>query len=257
MQIKNSKKIRTERHLRKKGYTLIEMAVSMMVVGLIAAPAMSIYSNYTKTQKRLTTVQNIESVLSSIQTYRQKNGLFPCPAPLNVARGTASYGQDMCQWPTPAAPTLTATAPATGACASGICVEASTRVAVPAFTAFQQRVVEGAIPFRELQIDEKLTYDGYGSRLIYAVTQSMDNITTLNSANGAISIHAAGGSSLINPADLGRFCRSQPRSGQKRRPDRRRRGYRFLRRAGSGYPELQPWFWRRRSERQCAVHRHV
>jgi prepilin-type N-terminal cleavage/methylation domain-containing protein len=190
--------------LHRKGYSLIEMAVAILIIGLLVAPLSDVYSNYLKHKKYEATLTNVQDVLSAIQGYRMANGVFPCPSGLNVARTSPNYGAPLnC---TSAGPY--AVAPAFGACdlVAGICIEQSLRVAVPAFDAFHQRVMMGAIPFRQLQIPEKKAYDGYGNRLVYVITQSMGDPAMVNTLNGGISIRDPSGKALVKPADSAVFA---------------------------------------------------
>lgn len=193
------------------GYSLVEMAIAMVVVGLLIAPTADVYSNYLKQQKRQTTLENVQNVLTAIQSYRTANGVFPCPSGLNVPRGALTYGSAVnCTSTGPIAVN-----PATGNCdltptspTYGICVEQTQRADATglAFSAFQKRVLVGGVPFRQMQIPEKQTYDGYGNRLVYVMTQSMGDLSTLSSLNGGITIQDPTGKSLTKPDDSAVFA---------------------------------------------------
>lgn len=205
-------KVATRRCARNGGYTLIEMAIAITIVGLLIAPAAAVYSNWLQHQKQQTTLTNVSDLLSALQSYRAKNGSFPCPSGLNVARTNANYGAPVnCSY-------AAMGAAAVGACqASGVCIEQSARTVfpippkAPATLAYQQRVIVGAIPFRVLQIPEKKAYDGYGSRLVYVLTLSMGDPDYVNSANGAITIKDPTlARQLVNPADSAVFAVFSP-----------------------------------------------
>lgn len=194
---------------RAAGYSLIEMAIAIVIIGLLFAPAADVYSTYTEYKKRDTTKTNVASVISAIQSYRRANGVFPCPSGLSVLRTDPAYGKAFdCTSTGPLS-----VAPAVGACdlTKGICIEKTKRASLLATgTPFQQRVVVGAVPFRQMQVPENSTYDGYGNRLVYVLTQSMGDITTLSTLNGAISIEDPTGKALVNPADSAIFAILSP-----------------------------------------------
>ncbi len=213
----NAQKSDMRCYARRGGYTLIEMAIAMVIVGLLIAPAAAVYSNWLQYQKQQTTRTNVQDLLSAIQLYRQKNGSFPCPSGLNVPRGNANYGAPVdCSYASMGA------APAVGSCSTtlpnqGICIEQSARTVfpiapkAPATLAYQQRVIMGGIPFRALQIPEKKAYDGYGSRIVYILTLSMGDPDYVNASDGAITIKDPTQTKfLTNPPDSAVFAVLSP-----------------------------------------------
>lgn len=185
------------------GYTLFEMAVAILVLGVLAAAFLQVYSLYSQNQKMLKTQQLVNTATSEIQTYRQVFGHYPCPAPIDALRTDIDYGTETdCS--------DTATIPA-GNCANGICIRSTTRLVdhdnnpVTAPINMTLRVRIGAIPFRVLQMDEKETFDSYGSRLTYAVTEAMGTVTGFQELRGGIDLVDEGGQSLIQPAGSASF----------------------------------------------------
>ena len=171
----------------RKGFTLIEAAISLLILGLLLAPLIVLYGNYMERQKLSTSYENIYQAVDALQNYRRMNGFYPCPAPMSVDRTDADYGRaQTCR----AAP-FNALTP--GNCVDGLCVETSIRALA------NPRVIVGAMPFRDLQVDEEDTYDAYGGRLYYAITESMTDIATLNDNNGAIAVRNPGGNPVAVP----------------------------------------------------------
>jgi len=179
-----------------QGYTLIQLSVSIMIIGLMIAPALMIYNNYKKTQRIETTYKNISSVVDSTQLRRSSFGAYPCPAPMDAGRDDSTYGGALLN-----CPGAGSTAIATGTCASGICVEAGRGGA---------RVLVGAVPFRELQLDETRAYDAYHSRLLFAVTESQTDEGTFNPVGGAIYIDGENGESVVEPEGSASFLVISP-----------------------------------------------
>lgn len=180
----------------QSGYTLIQMSISLLVLGIIVGSFIQVYSLYKQTQSSITTRENIDTIISKIQSYKQGYGFYPCPAPINVARDNAGYGV-----PTDYATYANATTYPVGTCTNGICIERSTRT----ISGVTPRVRVGAIPFRQLQMDEETTFDGYGSRIWYAVTEDMCNITTFDETRGGINIVNERDEPQINPAGSASF----------------------------------------------------
>ncbi|MFN3827405.1 MAG: type II secretion system protein [Micavibrio sp.] len=189
---------------REAGYSLIQIAIGMVILGIFAGTAGHAYVVYTKKKQWQETQQNVQELAEKIDVFRQAFNRLPCPAEMDVARDNADYGDE--------APSCLAQSVAIGNCQDGICVEEaldgtnyrlSTGVTFTtvdrAAALANNRVVIGAIPFRLLQVDERKTYDAYGGRLLYAVTESMTDRGTYNPRNGAIHIVNAQGDSLLDP----------------------------------------------------------
>lgn len=163
---------------RVTGYTLLEMSVVLIVVGIVIASAASVYSLYLKNKAIMDTANNVNIVMNAVSNYFIQNGKYPCPARLDAQRSDADYGM-------PTDCTDTSVAP--GNCSGGICVEqraATIATLVPP----KPRVRRGAVPFRILNKPEYVSRDGYNARLEYAVTEILTETTTYNKDHGAISV---------------------------------------------------------------------
>ncbi len=199
------------------GFTLIEMAISTIIVGLLIAAVVFPFSVWQEQQKYEKTVSNVEDMALVVAAYRASNGHFPCPAPLDAPRDTTEYGVQTECWDT---------GTATGSCSADgekVCIAESLRG--PVTYDFDSdgtddtmpsapRVRIGTVPFRELNIPEEYAYDSYGNRILYAVTENLawsiddkddadpsnDDINPFNKlAAGGISVVYEGGESRIDP----------------------------------------------------------
>jgi type II secretory pathway pseudopilin PulG len=196
------------------GYTLVEMAISIIIVGLIVASLAQAYTLYQRQEKIRVTSDNIKSAVSEIQKFKQQNGFFPCPAPLTAPRTDGSYGEAA---PDCTTATLAVGSPAPGSLGiDGLAVANSVRTVTPATgPAYNPVILIGAIPFRNLNMDEKDTYDGYGSKILYIVTQKMTSLATYSDKEGGVTIVAQDGvTQMTNPANSGLFAILSP--GQNR-----------------------------------------
>ena len=186
---------------RSGGFTLIEIALSMLLLGVILVGAMQVYTIYQINSRSTKTLEAVSGLATALSQYKNANGRYPCPAPLREPKDTSpNYGHETdCADPNIG----TASVVAPGECLigatgpdnyNGICVEQSTRT----IAGVQPRVRVGAIPFRDLQIDEKDTIDGYGSRIVYAVTESMAVAATYKDSEAAIELQDGAGNILSN-----------------------------------------------------------
>lgn len=192
-------------NMMEKGYTLIQMALALMVIGVLLAGFLGIYTQYQVEEKVTKTNTRVNNALQSIQKYRNVFGTLPCPAPMNVARTDAAYGMASNY----ARYTATGALPVVaGGCAEGICIEQNTRTDLAGTPTLRVRV--GAIPFRDMQLDESDTYDAYGSRLWYAVTEDLCNLATFNETRGAINIVNDLGETQTTPPNSAAFVVISP-----------------------------------------------
>lgn len=161
------------------GYTLIELAMIMIIIGVLIAPLGAAYNSYMKKVTFEKTDDNMSMVTTALGAYRGLHGRYPCPASLTATRDDASYGHESdC--------TDSTTIPI-GSCQGGICVKQSARMLASAPTT-PIRVRVGAVPFRQLNLGEDFAYDAYGNRLTYVVTESLADDATFKVENGGVGI---------------------------------------------------------------------
>lgn len=78
-----------------KGFTLIEIAISMMILGVIMASALSAYGIYKQKQEIMRTSEVVQTVNQSLQSFKSNFGRYPCPAPILEPRNSANYGREV------------------------------------------------------------------------------------------------------------------------------------------------------------------
>ncbi len=159
-----------------KGFTLVEMAIAMVVLGLLVAPAASLYSLHIKNLKVEKTESAIDRASQALGGFRATYGRYPCPAAADAALGDPSYGYEDCT----AAP--------------------------PGIVLTGDGVLIGTLPFRELGVSEEALLDGHYNRLTYAVTESLTVSSTFSANGGRVSIEDIDGNSLISPAGTSHFA---------------------------------------------------
>lgn len=195
-------KARTESvGIHMNGYSLIQVAFALLILGIVTATFVQLYSNYRTQSDFVTTYNRVQTVTQRIQEYKQTTGVYPCPAGIALLRTAGNYGQ--------ASNCADKVTIANGACsADGICIRTTTRDVNPdaAVTTIQTiRVRVGAIPFRELQLEEKDTFDAYGSRLVYALTEDMGDLATFNDKKAGIDVVDLQGNQLTSQGGSASF----------------------------------------------------
>lgn len=196
----------------QSGFTLIEMAAVIMILGIIVAAFSPLYKLHLENKARQETQASVDDISAAIGAFRAVNGRYPCPASLIATRNDLNYGREDC---TNYNGVINPGTCDDGAGGSGICREQSERVIsyMDPFTAgtptvnANPTVRVGMIPFKELNISEDLAYDGYDNRITYAVTENLMFDTTFRGNQGGIEIfnNAAVPASILNPPASAHF----------------------------------------------------
>lgn len=160
---------------KSAGYSLIELATVMIIIGLLVAPMIAAYNSYQKKLAFEVTDDNIALVSTAMGAYRALNGRYPCPASITADRDSPDYGRES---------DCSSTVIAPGSCADGICVKNSAR----SIAGVPIRVRVGSIPFRHLNVSENTSYDAYGQRLTYVLTESLGDKDKFKMDGGGIGV---------------------------------------------------------------------
>ncbi len=135
---------------RNTGFSLVELSVVLLVVGLVTATSMQIYNAFAKAKPMRVTLAHQDDVKVALERFLATEKRLPCPALLTLAPDAVNAGIEDCSG-------------AAGA------------------------VFIGAVPYATLSIELKKSYDGWHRKLQYAVTQSLTDAATYN-AVGAITV---------------------------------------------------------------------
>lgn len=178
------------------GFTLIEMAISIMIVGIMTAPMIAVYQT-SQTQKKLTqTRENIEFTSTQISNFVAPQGRYPCPADRALAVTDPNYGREFAANCDPATLGLTV-----GSCTAnnGICMVAAgvAGTADRDGDGVNDPVLIGAVPVRSIRdvnvpqgyadlISDDSALDGWKNKLTYAVSATMTKESTYDPTWGVI-----------------------------------------------------------------------
>lgn len=204
--------------LAQAGFTLIEVAVALMIIGLVLGSVAEIYKQWVRYEQTETTRLNVQNAVNAITAYRDIYGRYPCPAPLTASRhdpevgsaGDAIYGVS-----TDCTVTTGDYALGAGITQAGIARVNSTDVATYAYKDIDNPTAPpvsmppvvriGALPFRTLNLDEDQSYDGYRNKIFYAVTEQLTNRALFDPSGGGISIINDTDNSAIYPPGSAHF----------------------------------------------------
>lgn len=170
------------------GFSLIELCIVLVIAGLLLAVVAQVYMIYAQKKSLSDTFARQTSISAAIARFYAENGRYPCPAIPSLGRYDANVGREHC----PAA------VPAMGACDAGLCRAAGRDTDLDGNP---NAVLIGDVPFVTLSIAMTDTYDGWGRKFSYAVTELLTSNATFNEGIGAIGVVKEDGVSLVNPAD--------------------------------------------------------
>lgn len=138
----------------QRGLTLLDLAIALILVSLLALPLISQYERWRDEQDR----NNIDAIMTraenAIERFYFGNDRYPCPADPVLATDDPLYGSEQFN-------------PGTQTC-----IDVATGAPVDP-VADPDAVVQGMVPFRALGLPEKDAYDVWNRRLTYAVTAAM------------------------------------------------------------------------------------
>ena len=81
-------------HKNEKGFTLVELMVVVVIIGILVAIAIPIYNNVTANAKRNTVEGNLRTIDGAIQIYAAEEGSFP-----TESDGSEITGVYLTTWP--------------------------------------------------------------------------------------------------------------------------------------------------------------
>lgn len=170
---------------RRSGFSLVELSVVLVIIGSIAASALSVAVSNDYTTKRDETEAKMDRIEEALAGYVAANHRLPCPADGTLAVTNASFGVES----------------VTGSNPQNCNVSLHNNVAAP------NRIFFGVVPVRTLQLPDEFMFDGWTRRIFYVVNNTFTNneLTNTNcNASGAASDvcfrDVAAGTIVVNDA---------------------------------------------------------
>lgn len=174
-----------------KGFTLVDLSIALVVLGLLAVPVLQQYNQYIQNKAYSDTSASQIAIKGALDEFYLEGGRYPCPADPTLTEADSGYGEEDC---------------------AGV-------LSVPAFDTAgnpidrygggQDNVLIGAIPFDTLKIEEKHTFDGYTNKFTYVVSEILTNVATYDpmdaTPDGAVAVN--GFSMVEDPPSSGIFVR--------------------------------------------------
>lgn len=160
---------------KNKGFSLIEIAILMVIVGLFAVPLAQAYHIWVKQKEYGTTEARQIEVLYAINHFVNENGRYPVPASLIAIEGDAAYGAE--GNPDPLECTNAGWEATDGLCRTDTA---------------NGPILIGAVPFQALRLNASSSIDKWHNRFLYAVSRNQTDpalYSALDTA-GAITVRS-------------------------------------------------------------------
>lgn len=167
-------------HRKERGFSLVEVAIALVVISMIMVPLFSYYKAKTEQNQVTDTntkLANIENAIN--QFFFASNGRYPCPASLIVNENDDLNGEEF------------ATCNSLGTIR--LCTDLSWRTnegLCKTSTNPDEALLIGAVPFNRISLAQKNVLDVWGNRIIYAVTYRQTETATFNLNSGQIEVMA-------------------------------------------------------------------
>jgi prepilin-type N-terminal cleavage/methylation domain-containing protein len=126
------------------GFTLIEMGVVIMIIGVMTAMAISFAGPVFESAKRIETNEKIRIISKALSEYAVQNNRIPCPAAPNFATTNPRFGFEI------------------GSGAAGDQVPNNCTTTATNW--------EGIVPFKTLGLSDDIARDGWGEFFTYAIS---------------------------------------------------------------------------------------
>lgn len=159
-----------------RGFTLMEVALAVVIGGMLLAMFGQSLMNTIQESKIKTTQVRIAEINNALRRHAAYSNHLPCPADRTLVTTAATYGTAVANC-------------GVGIAATGTVSDGGVRV--------------GMVPTRTLNLPDEYGYDGWGMRLIYAVTEKMASTATYDTTAAC---NTAAGQDPNNQAHKGGAC---------------------------------------------------
>lgn len=171
------------RHQTEGGFTLLELAIVLIISGVMLSFMATALLSYMKRAQVQKTQARIERVKEALERYVDVNGNYPCAAPRTLGPTDTNFGRAIASGPP--GPRCNS-APNNGTSRNG-----GVRI--------------GAVPVRDLNLPDEFIADAWGHKFTYAVTEDLATPGSYVADGGRIIIRDTAGNSVVFPANTAHY----------------------------------------------------
>lgn len=158
----------------QQGFSLIELSIMLIIMGLLVVPIFQFYDVYKENRDLRTTESSLNVVANALSEFLATEGRLPCPANPALPRNNANHGEEDC---------ALATAPGFDFDGNGAADDYDGNGA-------DDTIYTGSLPYVQLGINMTETLDAYGSKIMYAVSESMTRAGGVSTSWGSIQVQS-------------------------------------------------------------------
>lgn len=175
-----------EKTASEQGFTLIELAIVILVSGLLLSGIISAYEGYTKARTQTVTLDNLDMARGALGQFYTRHGRLPCPAPPGLPPEDTRTGREFC------AP---ADNPSPGKCLEdGFCRQNGMDADL---NSEEDTILKGALPYITLNLNSAYALDGWQRQFVYVVTENITSRDMFSEDLGAIQLVKADGKTSV------------------------------------------------------------
>lgn len=149
---------------KRRGFTLLEMSIVLVLISVIAGSVAVIFSSVLKKHQVDETIAKMETIQSALYEFRVAFNRLPCPADVTTALGNAQFG---------------IAASNMGTCTGGVPASNFSQGGATA-----QDARQGMVPTQTLNLPDDYAFDGWGRRIMYTVNKDLTQIGSFTIVNG-------------------------------------------------------------------------
>ena len=158
------------------GFSLIEVAIGLIILGLFILPFIQTYKAYIENKKITESEQRIAVIQSALQSFALRYGRYPAPANKNRSQADTDFGVE----------DFPSTPPACTPTSLTVCRTNGVRdVLTPAGL---DPVLVGDVPFATLGLPVKFSSDHYNRKFTYAVSEYLTSPVTFDDGAGVLRV---------------------------------------------------------------------
>jgi len=180
----------TKKHNKKTGYSLLEVSIAMLIIGILLTSGSVLFSKLSQNQNikqaQLVTLERTDKIYKAILNYLSENHRLPCPAKLNSSYNDADYGNE---------------SRVEGDCNDDAEQSTTNPDANNLGATGNMKILYGMIPINVLDLDKKDAEDGYGNKFSYIMVKEFGTKTPDNTAEIGFE-YLAGSSRLGDPVTI-------------------------------------------------------